>query len=74
MFHEGVRVKKRFLTDLNIAYDSLWKRQPQEETKDPPNEEKKEKATEEEKDKIKMPDKSLLLQQFQKDAEATVAT
>ena len=65
---------KRFLTYFIIAYDSLFKRQPQEETKGPPNEEKKEKATEEEKEKIKKPDKSLLLQQFQKDAEATVAT
>ena len=48
-FREGVRVKKRFLGDFHLAYDSLWKRRPEPETKDPPKEEKKEKATEEEK-------------------------
>ena len=31
MFHEGVRVKKRFLADFIVAYDSLWKKMPQEE-------------------------------------------
>ena len=74
MFHEGVRVKKRFLSDFTIAYDSLWKKMPQEETEQEAKEEKKEKAKEEEKVNIKKPDKSVLLQLFQQDAEATVAT
>ena len=73
MFHEGVRVKKRFLADFTVAYDSLWKKMPQEE-KEKAKEEQKEKTKEEEKEKIKKPDRSVLLQAFQKDAEATVAT
>ena len=73
MFHEGVRVKKRFLADFTVAYDSLWKKMPQEET-EKAKEEQKEKTKEEEKEKIKKPDRSVLLQAFQKDAEATVAT
>ena len=66
-------MKKRFLADFTVAYDSLWKKMPQEE-KDNAKEEKKENAKEEEKEKIKKPDRSVLLQAFQKDAEATVAT
>ena len=66
-------MKKRFLADFTVAYDSLWKKMPQEE-KEKAKEEQKEKTKEEEKEKIKKPDRSVLLQAFQKDAEATVAT
>ena len=74
MFHDGVRVKKRFLADFTVAYDSIWKKMPQEEKEKVKEEKKEENATEEEKEKIKKPDRSVLLQAFQKDAEATVAT
>lgn len=73
MFHEGVRVKKRFLADFTFAYDSIWKKVPQEE-KGKAKEEQTEKTKEEEKEKIKKPDRSVLLQAFQKDAGANVAT
>ena len=40
-------MKKRFLSDFTVAYDSLWKKMPQEE-KEGAKEEKKEKAKDEE--------------------------
>ena len=71
MFHEGVRVKKRFLEDFNVAYDSpRSKKMPQPE-EEKAKEEKEDKPKEEDKEKIKRPNKSALLQAFQKDAEAT---
>ena len=69
-------MKKRFLADFTIAYDSLGKKTPQEETekeKDKEQDQGKDNVKEKEKEKIKKPDKSVLLQAFQKDAEANVA-
>ena len=67
LFHEGTRVKKRFLVDFTVAYDSLWKKSPEQE-KDPDN--KKEQGEgeggdkEKEKEKMKKADKSVWLHMF----------
>ena len=60
------------MTVFVLVYDSLWKK-PHDST-ETPKEEKQEKVKYEEKENPKKPDKSAMLQQFQKDAEANMAS
>ena len=74
MFHEGIRVRKRFLEDFLVAYEALLYTKKPELQEEKVKEEKEEMPLEEDKEKIKKQTRSELLQAFQKDCEAIVKT